>query len=219
MAIQEAQFYSDNVCFGGGGGSGSGSGDNGGLGSGAFNQFRFDHQQQQLQQRHEIDQFIISQNERLRLLLEQQRNQQITMFLNKIESRALILLNQKDEEIQKAKNKLIELQNLLKKLEMDNQGWKKVAYEKEAMAMCLNNKLQVLKERASCCFINGVDDAESCCEDEDTRMVCKCCNSRSSCVLFLPCRHLCSCKNCEALLESCPVCKTAKKASIEALVS
>ncbi|PPD77479.1 hypothetical protein GOBAR_DD25591 [Gossypium barbadense] len=191
MAIQEAQFYSDNVCFGGGGGSGSG--DNGGLGSGAFNQFRFDHQQQQLQHRHEIDQFIISQNERLRLLLEQQRNQQITMFLNKIESRALILLNQKDEEIQKAKNKLIELQNLLKKLEMDNQGWKKVAYEKEAMAMCLNNKLEVLKDRASRCFINGVDDAES--------------------YIFV------QCKNCEALLDSCPVCKTAKKASIEALVS
>uniref|UniRef100_A0A2P2Q6C6 RING-type domain-containing protein n=1 Tax=Rhizophora mucronata TaxID=61149 RepID=A0A2P2Q6C6_RHIMU len=49
-------------------------------------------------------------------------------------------------------------------------------------------------------------------------MVCKCCNARSSCVLFIPCRHLCSCKACDAFLDSCPVCQTAKETSIEALM-
>jgi len=50
-------------------------------------------------------------------------------------------------------------------------------------------------------------------------MVCRVCDSRNACILFLPCRHLCSCKACEAFLDSCPVCKSPKRATIEALVS
>lgn len=46
-------------------------------------------------------------------------------------------------------------------------------------------------------------------------MLCKSCHSRSSCFLFLPCRHLSSCKVCNASLEACPVCRTPKKATIE----
>uniref|UniRef100_A0A2P2Q3U0 RING-type domain-containing protein n=1 Tax=Rhizophora mucronata TaxID=61149 RepID=A0A2P2Q3U0_RHIMU len=49
-------------------------------------------------------------------------------------------------------------------------------------------------------------------------MLCKGCNSRNSCVLFIPCRHLCSCKACEPFLDSCPVCQTAREATIEALI-
>lgn len=192
-------------------------------------------------QRHEIDQFVRSQNERLRLLLLEQRKQQVAVLIKKIESKVCFLLRQKDEEILKAKNKTMELQNLLTKLEMENQAWQRVAQENEAMVMSLNNTLEQL-QAASCCFNNnGADDAESCCEvmnrdfamgaaadgqeqDEETTrkmttMVCKCCNSRSTCVLFLPCRHLCSCKDCAAFVDNCPVCGTAKKASIEALIS
>ncbi|XVF00867.1 hypothetical protein REPUB_Repub04eG0038900 [Reevesia pubescens] len=204
-------------------------------------------------QRHDIDGFIRSQNERLRLLLQEQRKQQFAVLVKKIESKASLLLRQKDEEIAKATNKTMELQNLLKKLEMESQAWQKVALENEAMVVSLNNMLEQLREQAFCCFNNGVDDAESCCEgnrdegmeteenrgeftglvsadqgqeqdDQERRskmttMVCKSCNSQSSCVLFLPCRHLCSCKDCAAFLDSCPVCRTAKKATIEALIS
>ncbi|KAK8522225.1 hypothetical protein V6N12_055943 [Hibiscus sabdariffa] len=185
-------------------------------------------------QRHEIDQFVKSQNERLRLLLQEQRKQQLAVLAKKIESRACVLLNQKDQEIAKATSKAMELQNLLGRLEMESQAWQRVAQENEAMVVSLNNRLQQLQEEASCRFNNGVDDAESCCECQDKdennkeateteennqrRMVCKCCNHRGSSVLFLPCRHLCSCKDCAVFLDSCPVCRTAKKGSIEALV-
>ena len=185
------------------------------------------------------------------MLLQEQRKQLVAVLVKKIESKASIFLRQKDEEILKATNKTMELQNLLKKLEMDNQAWQRMAQENEAMVMSLNNTLEQLREQASYCFNNGVDDAESCCEvnregmiteenrgfeglvaadhgqeqDEErtrkmsTKMVCICCNTRSTCILFLPCRHLCSCKDCAAFLDSCPVCRTAKKASIEALIS
>lgn len=191
--------------------------------------------------------FDFVQNERLRLLLQEQRKQQYEVLVKKIESKASFLLRQKDEEIVKARNKTMELQNMLKKLEMENQAWQRVAQENEAMVVSLNNRLeQVREEQASCRFNNGVDDAESCCECEDnnegimetkgfaavdssnqrqeeqeekTTMVCKCCYCRNSSVLFLPCRHLCSCKDCAAFLDSCPVCRTPKKACIEALIS
>ncbi|GKV20929.1 hypothetical protein SLEP1_g30974 [Rubroshorea leprosula] len=176
------------------------------------------------------------QNERLRLLLQEQRKQQVGIMMKKIESKASALLRQKDEEIARAVNKTMELENLLKKLEMENQAWQRVAQENKAMVLSLNSTLEQLRENASHCCKNVAEDAESCYEDNreevkteeegqgrrnttpTTTMVCKCCNTRSSCVLLLPCRHLCSCKDCEALLDSCPVCKTGKKASIEALI-
>lgn len=190
----------------------------------------------------------LKQNEKLRLVLQEQRKQQVGTLLKKIESKATALLRQKDEEIARGVKRTMELQDLLKKLETENQTWMRAAQEKEAMVVSLNSTLEQMRERASCCPTNGAaEDAESCCdveerentaaaEDEEeegdssdveqrrlkkkakTTMVCRGCNSRSSCVLFLPCRHLCSCKACEAFLDSCPVCQTVKKASIEALI-
>lgn len=214
-------------------------------------------------QRQEIDHYIISQNERLRLVLQEQRKQQLEVLLKKIEIKTSALLRQKDEEIAKATNRTMELEILLKKLEMESQAWQRIAQENEAMVFSLHNSLEQLKEKAFPCFNNGVEDAESCCdveEEEETQqnrarteaknrvigigfgesnsnynykgaaeteqeqrstkmvMVCKGCNSRDSCVLFLPCRHLCACRACEVFLDSCPVCLTPKKASIEALI-
>lgn len=173
------------------------------------------------------------------------------MLLKKVELKTSTLLRQKDQEIAKATSRTMELEMLVNKLEMESQAWQRIAQENEALVCSLNNALEQLKENASCCFNNGAEDAESCCDIEEEReteeehraidigfgeikaaaeaeeehrnsrnilMVCKGCNARDSCVLFLPCRHLCSCKACEAFLESCPICLTPKKATIEALI-
>ncbi|KAF2322723.1 hypothetical protein GH714_029537 [Hevea brasiliensis] len=194
-------------------------------------------------QRQEIDHYIRLQNERLRFLLQEQRKQQLALLMKRIESNALPLLRQKDEEIARAAKRIAELEDFTKRLEMESQVWQRLAQENEAMVISLNNTIEQLREKASCCFENGAEDAESCCdmnreEAEETevknrvfvddnvteeerarkKMVCRGCNSRNSCILFLPCRHLCSCKACEAFLDSCPVCQTAKKASIEAIM-
>ncbi|KAK9089988.1 hypothetical protein Sjap_023165 [Stephania japonica] len=88
------------------------------------------------------------------------------------------------------------------------------------------------------------DDAASCCnngiaEDEanvdaaeqtlrirretrelkQRRRLCKVCGGNDVCVLLLPCRHLCLCKQCEPKLESCPICNTAKNASLQVFMS
>ncbi|KAK4437625.1 putative BOI-related E3 ubiquitin-protein ligase 2 [Sesamum alatum] len=175
-------------------------------------------------QRMEIDLFINSQNERLRLALQEQRRQQMAMFMKKYESKIQFIIKQKEEEMARAAKKSMELQDFLKRMELENQTWQRVAKENEAMVASLNSTIGRLREAAG----NAAEDAESCCVEEEKKtetwvektrkMVCRCCNSRNSCVIMLPCRHLCSCRDCEALLHSCPVCRTVKKASIEALI-
>ncbi|KAI4350268.1 hypothetical protein L6164_004739 [Bauhinia variegata] len=184
-------------------------------------------------QRQEIDQYIELKNENLRILLQEQRKQQLATLFKKLESQALYLLSQKDEELTQAATRKLQLEDFLRRLEAENQAWRRVAEENESMVLSLHNSLEEMKEKA---FYHGfvAEDAESCCdetsegteenrvrdaEDQISRktmmMVCRGCNSGSSSFLFLPCRHLSSCKACEPFLEACPVCGEPKKASIE----
>lgn len=160
------------------------------------------------------------------MALQEQRKHQTALFMKKYESKIQFLIKQKNEEIAKAANRTMELQDFLKRMEIENQTWQRVAKENEAMVASLNCTIQRLRETAS----NAAEDAESCCclegeketaetwDQETRKMVCRCCNSRNACVIMLPCRHMCSCKDCEVILDYCPVCKMIKKASIEALV-
>ncbi|KAG6403642.1 hypothetical protein SASPL_135870 [Salvia splendens] len=172
-------------------------------------------------QRLEFEQFLNLQNERLRMAMQEQRKQHISVLMTKYEWKSDLLLKQKDEEIAKAANRTTELHNFMKKMEIENLTWQRVAKENEAMIASLNDSIQRLRESA---FLseNAAEDAESCCREEKTetknKMVCRICNTRNSCVVMLPCRHLCSCKDCEVFLDSCPVCSMPKKAAIEALI-
>ncbi|KAJ8533706.1 hypothetical protein K7X08_007030 [Anisodus acutangulus] len=183
-------------------------------------------------QRLEIDQFISLQNERLGLALQEQRKQQVALILRTYESKTQFLLKQKDEEIAKATNRSKELEDFLKRIEMENQTWQRIAKENETIVLSLNNTIQQLKENDACLLSTkgGVGDAESCCDvqpmednvqvsqQQRRKMMCKSCNSSKACIVFLPCRHLSSCKDCDPFLHSCPVCNMVKKASIEALI-
>ncbi|KAK4724566.1 hypothetical protein R3W88_027345 [Solanum pinnatisectum] len=181
-------------------------------------------------QRVEIDQFISLQNERLKLALQEQRKQQVELILRNYKSKTHLLLKQKDEEIMKACNRSKELEDFLRRIEMENQTWQRIANENEAIVVSLNNTIEQLRENA-CFQSTNVGDAESCCDvqpiegkvqssqqEQTIKMMCKRCNSSKSCMVFLPCRHLSSCKDCETCLHSCPLCNMVKKATIEALI-
>ncbi|XP_068640796.1 probable BOI-related E3 ubiquitin-protein ligase 2 [Aristolochia californica] len=182
-------------------------------------------------QKVEVDRFIAFQNERLIASLQQQLKEQLLSLMRRFESKAMVLLQQKEEDILKARKRTAELEECLRKAQVGNETWQRIARENEAMILALKKTLEQVRERACCS--SSADDAESCCdspwpallssqrkgrEDIDEKLVCKACNSRPSCVLLLPCRHLCSCKSCEAFLDLCPVCKSAKKASIEVFI-
>ncbi|GER42341.1 SBP (S-ribonuclease binding protein) family protein [Striga asiatica] len=178
-------------------------------------------------QRNEIELFISSQNGRLRMAVQEQRRQQTTQFMKKYESKIQNIIRQKDEEIEKAGKRTVELQDYLRRMEIERQTWQRAARESEAAAASLSSTINRLREETPAGGAAG--DAESCCCPGDGdgfgklwnlegKMICQRCNVRVSCVIMLPCKHLCSCRDCEALLESCPVCKVVKRASIEALI-
>ncbi|KAF8090516.1 hypothetical protein N665_0475s0050 [Sinapis alba] len=177
-------------------------------------------------QRQEIDQFISIQSERLRYALQEQRKQETETILRKMETKALVLLAQKEEEMSKALSKNMELENLLRKMETENQTWQRMARENEAMVATLNSTLEQVRERAATCRDGATtaEDEGSFCGggDGDGFPMSSCClncgcNGETR-VLFLPCRHLCCCTSCEAGLVLCPICNTPKKNRIEAFV-
>ncbi|KAH6767261.1 hypothetical protein C2S52_018244 [Perilla frutescens var. hirtella] len=159
---------------------------------------------------------MLEQNERLKMAMQEQRRQQIGGLIKRYEWKGELLVKEKEEEIARAANRNMELQNLLKRMDAENQTWQRVAKENEAMIASLNTSIQRLRESSE----NAAGDAESCCcqVEEERKTMCKCCNSRNSCVVILPCRHLSSCKHCEVFLDSCPLCSMPKKATIEALI-
>ncbi|PPD81742.1 hypothetical protein GOBAR_DD21327 [Gossypium barbadense] len=166
-----------------------------------------------------------TQNERLRSALREQRKRQSAILLKCMESKAMHLIRQKEEDLARATKKTMELEASLRKAEMESHSWQNLAKAKEAMIMDLNNTLEQARE--SLVWVsNAPEDAESLFRDQqegevkqksnsNNKMACKHCNARSSCVVFLPCRHLCSCKSCETFLEACPVCNSIKEASIK----
>ncbi|KAF5195344.1 E3 ubiquitin-protein ligase boi [Thalictrum thalictroides] len=187
-------------------------------------------------QRQEVDEVIALQNERLRVTLQEQRKQQQLILLKKLESKAQSLLRQKDEDLAKARRKTMELEDYIRKFETENQAWQRVAQENESMVIALNNTLEQVRENTCYLATTSVEDAESCCcepsssfsinnakKNEERRLkkkvTCKGCNSQISCVVLLPCRHLCSCKSCESLLDFCPVCKSVKKGSMDVFMA
>ncbi|KAA8523454.1 hypothetical protein F0562_009877 [Nyssa sinensis] len=88
-----------------------------------------------------------------------------------------------------------------------------------------------------------VDDAQSCCgsnnggNEEGRRTLadsrgrnddgissssdrlCRNCRKEESCVLLLPCRHLCLCTVCGSSVHTCPICKSNKNASLHVNMS
>ncbi|CAM8904420.1 unnamed protein product [Rhodiola kirilowii] len=184
----------------------------------------------------EIDQFILSQTERLSLILREQTKRQISELQRKIETRASDFLNQKDEEIARALNRTSQLDSLLAKLQSENLTWQQIAEQNELHSITLLNTVQQLQQTAAVDVgqagarynynnAAAVEDTESCCDGQQsglnsgTRRVCKACCTREINVVLLPCRHLCCCTICESVINFCPVCQTEKKGSIEALFS
>ncbi|CAK8576639.1 unnamed protein product [Lathyrus sativus] len=172
-------------------------------------------------QESETNQFHRIQNDKLKFMLQYQRELQESA-VRRMEIYSQQILKRKDEEIAKGAKKNQELEYIIRSLENEKMKLKRVAEEKGAMTIDLHNKLEEEKKRARMLVANN--DVESCCSNEEAEkhvrregniMCCPMCNTNSPGVLFLPCRHISSCKACEASLQACLICGIAKKGAIE----
>ena len=98
----------------------------------------------------------------------------------------------------------------------------------------------LIDDAQSCCGSSGGGGAEDEQEDIERRSLaggpkekdeegstsktkrsrlCRNCGKEESCVLILPCRHLCLCTLCGSTLHTCPICKSFKNASVHVNLS
>ncbi|KAH0451566.1 hypothetical protein IEQ34_018865 [Dendrobium chrysotoxum] len=195
-------------------------------------------------QTEEFDRFLLMQIEQLKSTLQQQWKQQLSYMAVNLEAKFIKLLMQKDKDLAEEKKGAMRLVKFLQKALSEKEKWEKVARKLYSMASALNQTLQQVQkpcfsstgreinreeERASCFRSpkeeEEVDDDEPSAKRrkvincQGSSSLCQICSSSSACLLILPCRHLCLCKQCEALHCRCPVCKCVKKETIEVLFS
>ncbi|XP_022996850.1 probable BOI-related E3 ubiquitin-protein ligase 2 [Cucurbita maxima] len=185
-------------------------------------------------QNQEIDLLLHFQKEKLRKAIEEQRKEEMKALLSKVEREGWRVMREKEENLADAIRRGRKLEERLKKTETEKEKWQRMANSQESIVMRLRRKLEEANERQIMGknSDNGGEDAESHYPEAEEKTeeggenggsgslsCCKSCRNRNPCVLFLPCRHLCSCKYCEAFLERCPVCRSVKKATLEVLFS
>ncbi|KAA3485079.1 putative BOI-related E3 ubiquitin-protein ligase 2 [Gossypium australe] len=113
-----------------------------------------------------------------------------------MEWEALYLMKRKEKDLARATKKTMELEAFLKKAEMENEWWERLAKANEAMdkeeLIRVNNNNTAEDAESHCCgSCDQRDDQQG--EKKSKKVACKHCRSRSSCVLFLPCRQITYC--------------------------
>ncbi|CAH8353437.1 unnamed protein product [Eruca vesicaria subsp. sativa] len=170
----------------------------------------------------EIDRFLKIQGDQLRrgILDKIQRSQNKTVSL--MEERVVQKLREKDEELEMINQKNKELEVRIQQMTMEAEAWQQRAKYNENMIAALNYNLERAHgpPRVSIegCGDSEVDDTASCFNGRNsktTTMMCRFCGVREVCMLLLPCKHMCLCKECERKLSSCPLCQSSKFLGME----
>ncbi|RZC48449.1 hypothetical protein C5167_016877 [Papaver somniferum] len=174
----------------------------------------------------EIDHFVKVQGERLRqsILENVQANQFRTIAL--AEERIAQKLIEKEAEVEHIDNKNNELEEQIKQLIAEADEWKHRAKLYENFIDTLKSSIRLAQNRdvKEGCGDSEVDDTTSYCNygaidfhligntntEFKESMTCKVCKVNQVCMLLLPCRHLCLCKDCESKLSFCPLCQCSK---------
>ncbi|KAK8692896.1 hypothetical protein V6N13_070499 [Hibiscus sabdariffa] len=190
-------------------------------------------------QRDELDDFLRAQGEELRRTLAEKRRMHYRELLETAEELVVRRLREKGAEVEKAKQRNVELEARAAQLSVEAQVWQAKARTQVATAASLQTQLQqaimsgagggasMRGEEGQKCVGGGLEaqaeDAESANVDPECMAAsgpsCKLCRMHVAAVLLLPCRHLCLCAECDRVAPACPVCLTVKNSSVEVYLS
>ncbi|KAI3675682.1 hypothetical protein L1987_85274 [Smallanthus sonchifolius] len=100
-------------------------------------------------------------------------------------------------------------------------------YRHRSTTACVDDAAALAEDAQSCCESNNEekrrlidqDNMNDDCTSINSNRLCKKCGQEESCVLLLPCRHLCLCTVCASSVDTCPVCKSTKNISVHVNMS
>ncbi|KAG8377595.1 hypothetical protein BUALT_Bualt08G0049400 [Buddleja alternifolia] len=170
----------------------------------------------------EIDRYVKLQGDRLRqaTLDKFQANQLQT--ISYIEDKVVHKRREKQAEIDDINKKNIELELRMERLALEANAWQQQAKYNENMINTLKLNLQQVyaqsRDSKEGCGDSEINDTASCSNGRPEMkelMTCKVCRVNEVCMLLLPCKHLCMCKDCESKLSVCPLCQSSKYIGME----
>ncbi|KAM3314342.1 hypothetical protein ACQJBY_033274 [Aegilops geniculata] len=149
----------------------------------------------------DMDRFIRAQSERMRQsILEKVQAKQFEALAS-VEDKILRKIRDKESEVQNINKRNLELEDQIKQMAGEVGAWQQRAKYNESMISALKYNLEQLMPKEN----NHPKDLTAC----------RVCKSSEACMLLLPCRHLCLCKECESKLSFCPLCQSSKILGME----
>eukprot|EP00249_Psilotum_nudum_P010740 c22732_g2_i1 orf=1464-2561(+) len=196
-------------------------------------------QSEMMKEGEEIDQLIKIQGERMKQVLEEKRQRHACSLLAAIEDAFSKRLKDKEAELEEVNRRNLELEERVKQLCLESQLWQNMAKNNEVMVSTLRSSLEQVvaqsrEQSKEGCGDSEAEDAESCHYGEGgdvhartfrenkelkEQRTCRVCRTNDVCILLLPCRHLCLCKDCENRLDTCPLCRSPKDVSVQVYLS
>lgn len=179
------------------------------------------------------------QEEHLAKGIRDMKQRHTASFLSAIEKGIGNKLHEKDVEIESMNRKNRELVERIKHVATEAQNWHCRAKYNESVVNVLKNNLQHAISQGADQAKEGfgdseVDDAASNIDPNNylsvpggtikpstskEYMICRACKAKEVSILLMPCRHLCLCKDCDGLVNVCPVCHLIKTAGIQVYLS
>jgi E3 ubiquitin-protein ligase BOI-like protein len=182
----------------------------------------------------------ILQGQQVCQLLEEKRQWHSRALLAAIDEGLSQFFQKKDLEIENVKRQNLQLAEYVKQLSLVAHHWEAKATTTEATVTALRSNLQQAQQAVAFsreqskegCGDSEADDAASSHHGDDPhaqtfkenrelheQRTCRVCHYNDVSILLLPCRHLCLCKECEARLDACPLCRSLKNASVQVYMS
>ncbi|XP_060213965.1 E3 ubiquitin-protein ligase BOI [Lycium barbarum] len=189
-------------------------------------------------QKKEFDQYLKTQEETWARGVRDIKQRHMASLLTAVEKNVGTKLQEKDIELENINRKNRELVERMKLVTAEAQNWCYRAKCNESLVITLRTNLQQAMQSAEQgkegTGDNELDDAVSCidpnnwlsipsgsgkCTSTKKAIICKVCKLKEVSILLMPCRHLCLCKDCEGLVNVCPICQLMTTASVEVLLS
>uniref|UniRef100_A0A7N0V3X0 RING-type domain-containing protein n=1 Tax=Kalanchoe fedtschenkoi TaxID=63787 RepID=A0A7N0V3X0_KALFE len=165
----------------------------------------------------ELDNLLrVEQGGRMKRELQERSRRHNMELLQTLNHQASKLIKQKDDQLQQANQKNMELQANVNTVQTEVDAWKNRAMAGRAIVHNLHNEVEKATKKKE---KKGEGSSSKKMESSvgsndhvvDPARACKVCTIRETCMILMPCRHMCCCRPCAHAVKLCPICGAANR--------